>query len=65
MRRAMRDVHEMLDRHATRKSVEDLARAGKTSVRTISEEKVLRLIEALIDDAIAEQTDNVLRRPGK
>ena len=46
-------IKAALDERVQRRSVKDLLRSGRRSVRVISEETVLQIIQAVVDDAIA------------
>ncbi len=53
-RHTKRDVHSVLKEHARRRSIDELAREGTRHIRVLSGEKILELLQAIVDDSIAE-----------
>ena len=53
-RKTKRDVHAVLKEHARRRSIDDLAREGTKHIRVLSGDKILELLQAIVDDAVGD-----------
>lgn len=50
-------VEAVIDAHAERRSLQQLAQSGKQHLRVLSREKVLQLVQAIVEEAVAGSAD--------
>jgi len=56
------DLSSVIKAHTETKTLDELAAQGKTRVRVVSGQKVMRIIQAIVDDAIANETGEQVRK---
>ncbi|MCZ6786882.1 MAG: hypothetical protein O7E54_06920 [Planctomycetota bacterium] len=61
-RRTVLSVQKALEAHTERRSVEDLAKSGKRHVRVVSGDKVLCIIQDIVDAAISQEATHLAKK---
>ena len=61
-RHALRGISQVIKANTTEKSIDDLRAEGKKRVRVVSSERVMAIIQAIVDDTIASEVGEITRR---
>jgi len=61
-RKVANDLSSVIKSHTETKTLEELAAEGKKQVRVVSGQKVMRIIQAIVDDTIANETSALVRK---
>ncbi|MGH7162011.1 MAG: hypothetical protein ACREID_00900 [Planctomycetota bacterium] len=61
-RQALDDLRAAIEAHTERRSLDELAAQGKRHVRVVSGDRVMQLIHAIVDDAIAREAVQIAEK---
>lgn len=61
-RQALNGISQVIKANTTEKSIDDLRAEGKKRVRVVSSERVMTIIQAIVDDTIASEVGEITKR---
>jgi len=61
-RNAVKGIGQAIKEHTTEKTIDDLKAEGKKRVRVVSSERVMEIIQAIVDDTISSEVGEITKR---